>query len=99
VLVDKLRLPVAAQEDAEIVKPGDDALQLHAVDEKDRDRNFRLADVIEKGILQILSVASHVYSPFFVICRLLAGPLNACRCDYGTARRKIPPPKQIVAGE
>ena len=32
--VDKLRMAIAAQQYAKIVKPRDDALQLHAVDEK-----------------------------------------------------------------
>ena len=38
VLVDQLRLPVAAQKNAEIVEPGDVALKLDAIDEKDRHR-------------------------------------------------------------
>ncbi len=54
VLVDELRMPVAAQQHAEIVEPGHDALQLHAVDQEDGERSFALADVIEEGVLQIL---------------------------------------------
>src|SRR5690606_36021416 len=61
VLVDELGLAVPAQQHAEIVEPGDDALQLDPVDQEDRDGNLRLADMVEKGILQILFVGSHDY--------------------------------------
>jgi hypothetical protein len=64
VLVDKLRLSIPTQEHAEIVKPCDDALKLDAVDEKNRDRNLRLADMVQESILQILLVRGHC-------CRLL----------------------------
>jgi hypothetical protein len=39
-LVDQLALPIPAQEHAEIVEPGDHALQFHAVDQKDRHRHL-----------------------------------------------------------
>ena len=39
-LVDKLGLPVTPQQDAEIVEPGYDALELHPVHKEGRDRNL-----------------------------------------------------------
>ncbi len=53
-LVDQLRHAVAAQQNAEIVEPGDDALQLDAVDQKDRQRDFLFSDMIEESVLQVL---------------------------------------------
>ncbi len=47
-----LRLAVAAQQQAEIVEPGDDALQLHALDQKHRDRRLFTPQQVEEGILQ-----------------------------------------------
>jgi hypothetical protein len=77
-LVDKLALPVATQEHAEIVKPGDDALQLDPVDQKDRDRDLGLADVIEERILKVLFRIGHI------VVRLLgfglAMTVRLCRC-------------------
>src|SRR5690606_38939461 len=54
VLVDQLDLTVPAQQNAEIVEPGNDALQLHAVDEEDCERGFRLSDSVEEGVLEVL---------------------------------------------
>jgi len=55
-LVNKLRLPVATQEDAKIIEPSDDTLQFHPVDKEDCHRNFCFTDLIEKCVLKILSV-------------------------------------------
>jgi hypothetical protein len=57
--VDQLRLTIAAQKHAEIVKPSDHALQFDTVDEENRYRNLGLANLIEKGILQILFIGGH----------------------------------------
>jgi hypothetical protein len=43
---------IAPKQQAEIVEPGDDALKLHAIDQKDRERRLGLANVIEKSVLQ-----------------------------------------------
>ena len=51
VLVDELRMPVAPQQHAEIIEPGDHALQLDAVHQENGERDFAFADVIEKGVL------------------------------------------------
>jgi hypothetical protein len=56
VLVDKLGNAIATQQQTEIIKPGDDALQFHAVNKKDGDWSFRFPDVIEEGVLQILGL-------------------------------------------
>src|SRR5690348_16639560 len=55
VLVDKLGVGVAAQQDAEIVEPGDDALELDAVDEEDRDGGLVLPHIVQKNVLNVLS--------------------------------------------
>ena len=71
VLVDELRVPVAPQQDAEIVEPGDDALQLHAVDQEDRQRRFVLAHMVQERVLKALGSFGHCCSPFLLS---LAGP-------------------------
>jgi hypothetical protein len=59
-LVDELGVSIPAQKDTEIVEPRDDALKLHAVDQKDRQGNFVLPDIIEKSVLEILrAIARH----------------------------------------
>src|SRR5439155_11822218 len=54
VLVDELRMAVAPQQHAEIIEPGDNALQFHSVHQEDGERSFTFSDVIEEGVLQIL---------------------------------------------
>src|SRR3954468_2575749 len=48
VLVDKLRMTIATQQHAEIIEPSNHALELYAVHQKDRERGFVLADVIQE---------------------------------------------------
>jgi hypothetical protein len=68
VLVNELGMPVAAQQYAEIVEPGDDTLQFDAVDQEDRERNLVLTDKIEKSVLKILwPLRSHVPVSYFVL--------------------------------
>jgi hypothetical protein len=50
-LVDKLRVTVAPEQQAEIVEPGDNSLQLHSIDQKDRQWRFGFANVIKEGVL------------------------------------------------
>ncbi len=38
-LVDQLRVPVAPEQNAEVVEPSHDPLQLNAIDEEDRKRS------------------------------------------------------------
>jgi len=47
-------MPVAPQEDREIIEPGDHALQLDAIDQEDSDRRLLLADMVQEHILKIL---------------------------------------------
>ena len=61
VLVDELRMTIASQQDTEIIEPAYNALQLYAVDEKDRQRGFVLANIIEKRVLQVLSAFTHFF--------------------------------------
>jgi hypothetical protein len=53
-LVYKLRVTIAAKKNAEIVKPGNDALELDPIDQKDGHWCFLLSDVVEKNILKVL---------------------------------------------
>jgi hypothetical protein len=60
VLVNELRVTVTAQKYAKIVEPGDNSLQLDAIDEKYSQRRLVFSHVIEKSVLQILLfVRSH----------------------------------------
>src|SRR5437763_129148 len=49
--VDELGMPVASQQHAEIIEPGNDALQLHPIHQEDRERGLVLSDVVEEGVL------------------------------------------------
>src|SRR5690349_9912485 len=68
VLVDKLRMRIAPEQYAEIVEPGNDALELYAIDEEHGDRSLVLADVIEEDILNVLRLfRRHGDSPSSVL--------------------------------
>ena len=96
VLIDQLRLAIAAQQHAEIVEPGDIALKLHAIDQKDRDRGFAFADGIEKRVLQILLFFAHCFlsmgfSHFYCALRNRAssGSIVDCRtCERDKSVRR-----------
>ena len=62
--VNQLRLPVASQQNAEIIKPSDNTLQFNTIDKEDCDRNLGLTHVVQECILQILSVRSHCFLTF-----------------------------------
>lgn len=49
--VDKLRLPVSAQEYAKIIKPGDYSLQFHSINQKHCNGILCFSDVVEKCVL------------------------------------------------
>jgi hypothetical protein len=73
---------IPTQQHTEIVEPGDDALQLHAVDKKDRQRNFLFSDVIEESILKVLrTFGCHGRVPFFA--RVFARDI---RCPQTSSR-------------
>src|SRR5882757_4341511 len=60
VLVDKLRMAVAAQQHREVVEPGDDPLQFDAVHQEDRDGRLVLAQVVQEDVLNVLCLFAHV---------------------------------------
>ena len=49
-----MRVAVPPQQYAEIIEPSHHALQFDAVDQKNGQRNFAFANVIEKGVLKVL---------------------------------------------
>src|SRR5215475_1222379 len=51
VLVDELRMPVATQQHAEIIKPCHNALQLDSVNKEDRERSLALSNMVQEGVL------------------------------------------------
>jgi hypothetical protein len=63
VLIDKLRVAVAAQQDAEIIEPRDDPLELYAVDQEDGQRGLVLATGIEERVLEVLLSVIHGLGP------------------------------------
>jgi hypothetical protein len=60
-------LSVTAQQDAEIVKPCDHALQFDPVNQENGDGNFLLTDMIEKSVLKILFGFSGHFLPVLFI--------------------------------
>src|SRR6185437_12789302 len=54
VLVDQLRMPVPAEQDGEIVEPGDDALQLDAVDQEHGHGGLVLPHMVQEDVLNVL---------------------------------------------
>src|ERR1700733_12044118 len=53
---------VAAQQDGVIIEPGDDALQFHTVDQKNSDRRFVLANIVQENLLNVLIFIAHLRS-------------------------------------
>jgi hypothetical protein len=63
VLVHQLRVAIAAQKHTKIIEPAHNALQLDAIDEKNREWDFVLSHVVEESILKIgCAFDRHVYS-------------------------------------
>jgi len=82
-------MPVAAQQDAEIIEPGDDTLQFDAVDQEDRERNLVLADKIEKSVLQILwPLRSHI--PVSLFCFWRRGQRSCSLKTTGASLARLP---------
>src|SRR5262249_14227837 len=95
VFINKLRMPVATQQHAEIIEPGNDALEFHAIHQENGEWNFIFADVIEKGVLKILcAVGCHGRCP--VLCaaspapRYFLGLLKAFLSLCFRSRRTVP---------
>jgi hypothetical protein len=63
VLVYKLGLAIATQQNAKIVKPRNHALKLDAIDQENGYRGFVFPDVVQKGVLEVFcSIWSHYLS-------------------------------------
>jgi hypothetical protein len=79
-------MTIPPQQDAEIIKPGHDALKFYAIDQKNCERRFALAYVIEKSVLKILrSVGCHCrWSVFFC-----SQPPAAKRCLQAAPARWV----------
>lgn len=60
--IDELGLPIAAQENTEIIKPSDHTLQFYTVNEKYGHRCFRFSNRVEKDVLKIMGFVRHVIS-------------------------------------
>ena len=58
VLIDELGMPVAAQQYAEIVEPGDNALELDAVDQEYRYWRLVFANIVKEYVLEVLAFIS-----------------------------------------
>jgi len=68
-LVDELGMPIAPQQDTKIIKPRNNALQLHAIDQEDCEGSLVLTNVVEECILEALNfVCRHrFFPPLFLI--------------------------------
>src|SRR5262249_44593263 len=65
-LVDELGMSIPPQQHAEVIKPGHNALQFDSVHQENGEWYFAFADVIEKGVLQILrTIGCHCRSSIF----------------------------------
>ncbi len=53
-LIHELRMPVPTKKNTKIVEPCDDALQLHAIDQENCQRDLLFANMIEEGVLEAL---------------------------------------------
>jgi hypothetical protein len=64
-LVDKLHMLVTLQQDREIIKPGNDTLEFHSVDEKHGDGCVGFADIVQKQFLKVPAlIVGHLSSSF-----------------------------------
>lgn len=89
-LINQLRLAIAAQQNAEIIKPCNHALQLDPVDQENCDRYFGLAYVVQERILKVLSIRRHSLFSRLFLSLATRGLLKA---DYEAPLLKFPPQK------
>jgi len=52
--VNQLRMSITPKQYAEVIEPRHDSLEFDAVHQKDRERRFTFADMVEEGVLQVL---------------------------------------------
>ena len=53
-LIHQLNMLIPLQKQGKVVKPGDDALQFHPIDQKYRHGNMVLAHGVEENFLQVM---------------------------------------------
>lgn len=81
--VNELRMRVTAQENAEIIEPRNDPLQLHTVHEENGHRHFRLAHVVQKSVLEVLVfVRRHLIAPVLYVYWFLAPEHSTPQLHY-----------------
>src|SRR3546814_19005507 len=80
-LVEKLRMSVAAEQHREVVAPGDHALELHSIDQEQGHRRLRLAERLEKNVLKVVELVGHRQVP-----SLAGGCAQQLRRDLATTR-------------
>src|ERR1044072_9381044 len=78
VLVDQLRLAVAAQKHREIVEPGDDPLELDPLDEEHGDRGLAAPEAVQEHVLEVVDLVGHC-ALFLVSWRRPAAPTAISR--------------------
>jgi hypothetical protein len=83
VLVDELGVPVAPQQDREVVEPGDDALELDAVDQEDGHRGLVLAHMVQEHVLHILRFFSGHSRILLVVFAVFYGLSSSVRLPGG----------------
>src|SRR2546423_14888766 len=74
VLVDELRVTVAAQQHAEIIEPRHDTLQFHPVDQKYRQWRLVPAYMVQERVLKTLGSFGHCCCPLLVMWKAVAPP-------------------------
>jgi hypothetical protein len=89
-LINQLRYTITTKQEAKIVEPRDDALQFHAVDQKNRNGQFGFAKVIEKCILQILwFFLRHVCTLVLIVFMPLSSFSFRLECEASPEFKKL----------
>src|SRR5271165_7404888 len=88
-LIYQLRMCVAAEQHAEIIKPSYNALQLDTIYQKDRDRCLVFPNVVQEHVLNVLRLFRvHGYSPIHFL--ELSGPAHARHRNFSKFRAELP---------
>src|SRR5208337_2335952 len=96
-LVDELGVPVAPQQDREVVEPGDDALELDAVDQEDGHRGLVLAHMVQEHVLHILRFFSGHSGILLVVFAVVF--VGCCCCSGHPAGVARPPGEGTLAAQ
>src|SRR5262249_27547437 len=97
-LVNELGMSISSQQHAEVIEPSHDALQFDTVHQKNCERYFTFADVIEKCVLQVLrTIGGH--GRFSIFCsRLARETLFAQVLPHALRTCAALPPRKAVRG-